>query len=94
MISNLFCIYLCKVNVPTFVLIFDGEAENVSSFEAGAVIYSTIKERMGVGILNVQDLTSGCHVTSNTLICWYAKLLLCLPIHTHRHFSNNARSSM
>lgn len=65
-----------KSEGSTIVLIFDGEAEYVSSSEAGAVVNSTIEERMRVGILNVQDLTRGRHVTRNTLISRNTELLL------------------
>lgn len=65
-----------KVKGSTIGLIFDGEAENVPSSEASAVVDSTVEERMGVGILDVQDLTCGGHVTRNSLICWDTKLLL------------------
>lgn len=72
--------YLCvEVIVATIVLIFDGKAEDVASPEAGAVVHASVEQRMGVGILNVQDLTCGCHVACNTLICWDTKLLL----HSH-----------
>lgn len=66
----------CEVKGHTTVLIFDGEAEDVSSPEAGAVIDAAVEERVGVGVLDVQDLTGGCHVTSNTLISWDTELLL------------------
>lgn len=83
------CLYLLclslavEVIVATVVLIFDGEAENVAGPKAGAVVHTAVEERMGVGVLNVQDLTSGRHVTCNTLICWNTKLLL--HSDTHRH---------
>lgn len=70
------------VVVATVVLIFDGEAEDVASPEASAVVHAAVEERMGVGVLNVQDLTSGRHVTCNTLIRWDAKLLLHTDTHT------------
>ena len=66
--------------VATVVLVFDGEAEDVASLEAGAVVHAAVEQRMGVGVLNVQDLTGGRHVTCDTLICWDTKLLL----HSHK----------
>lgn len=60
----------------TVVLVFDGEAEDVAGPEAGAVVHTAVEEGVGVGVLNVQDLPSGRHVTRNTLICWNTKLLL------------------
>ena len=64
------------MSVLTVVLIFDGEAEDVSSPEAGAVVHTAVEKRMGVSVFNVQDLTCGRHVTCDTLICWDAELLL------------------
>lgn len=39
--------------ILTVVFVFDGEAENVASPEAGAVVHAAVEERVGVGILNV-----------------------------------------
>lgn len=77
-----------EVIVATIVLIFDGEAEDVARPEAGAVVHTAVEERVGVGVLDVQDLTGGRHVTCNTLICWNTKLLLHSHAHTHRHTHN------
>lgn len=68
--------------VVTVVLIFDGEAEDVASSEAGAVIHAAVEERMGVGVLNVQNLTSGGDVARDALIGWDTELILRLHRHT------------
>lgn len=60
----------------TVVLIFDGEAEDVASSEAGAVVHAAVEERMGVGVLNVQNLTGGGDVARDALIGWDTKLIL------------------
>lgn len=62
--------------VVTIVFIFDGKAQDVASPEARAVVHASVEQRVGVGVLNVQDLTCGCHVACYTLICWDTKLLL------------------
>ncbi len=84
------CVFLCAgVVVVTVVLVFDGEAEDVAGPEAGAVVHAAVEERMGVGVFNVQDLTSGRHVTCNTLIRRDTKLLLHSRAHRHtnkRHY--------
>lgn len=69
--------------IVTVILILDGEAEDVASPEARAVIHPTIEKRMGVGVLNVQNLTSRCHMAGNALIGWDAKLFLCSHTKTH-----------
>lgn len=69
--------------IVTVILIFDGEAEDVASPEARAVIHPTIEKRMRVGVLNVQNLTSCRHVAGNALIGWDAKLILCSDMKTH-----------
>lgn len=65
----------------TVILIFDGEAEDVAGPEAGAVIYTSVEQRVGVGVLNVQNLTSGCNMAGYALISWNTKLLL----HSEKH---------
>lgn len=65
-----------KVVKLAIILIFDGEAKNVPCPEASTVIHASVKQRMGIGILDVQDLSCGCYVTSNTLISWDPKLIL------------------
>lgn len=74
--NSLFCACVGKVKGSTVGLIFDGEAEDVPGPEASAVVHSTVEERVGVGVLNVQDLTCGGHVTRNPLICRDTELLL------------------
>lgn len=74
-----------QIKFATVVLVFDGEAEDVAGPEACAVVHTAVEEGMGVGILNVQDLTGSRHVTRNTLIGWNTKLLLHSHAHAHTH---------
>lgn len=71
-----------SVLILTVVLVFDGEAEDVAGLETSAVVHAAVEERMGVRILNVQDLTCGRHVACDTLICRDTELLL-FSSHTH-----------
>lgn len=81
------CVCVCSCS-RTVVLIFDGEAEDIASPEAGAVIHPAIEKRMGVGILNVQNLTSSCNMAGNALIGWDAKLFLHSHTSIHTHLLN------
>ena len=47
---------------------------------------------MGIGVLYVQDLAGGRHVTRNTLIGWNTKLLLHSHTHTHTHAHTHTRT--
>lgn len=70
----------------TVVLVFDGEAEDVAGSEARAVVHTAVEQRVGVGVLDVQDLARGRHVTRDALIGGDTKLFL------HRH--THAKASM
>lgn len=70
-------LFLCVCG--TVVLVFDGEAEDVAGPEAGAVVHTAVEQRVGVGVLDVQDLARGRHVTRDALIGGDSKLFL------HRH---------
>lgn len=52
----------------TLVLVLDGEAEDVPGPEAGAVVHAPVEERMGIGILDVEDLPCGGHVPCDALV--------------------------
>lgn len=64
------------VSVRTVVLVLDGEAEDVAGPEARAVVHAAVEERVGVGILDVKDLTRGGHMACNALVCRDPELLL------------------
>lgn len=72
------CVCVCTV-----VLVLDGKAEDVAGPEARAVIHAAVEERVRVGILDVQDLTRGGHMTRNALVCRDPELLL-QPRGSHR----------
>lgn len=72
---------VCVCGGGTVVLVFDGEAEDVAGPEACAVVHTAVEQRVGVGVLDVQDLARGCHVTRDALIGGDTKLLL----HRHTH---------
>lgn len=54
----------------TSIDIFNREAENIACVETCSLVHGTIEERVGVGILNVEDLSCCCHMTGYPLICW------------------------
>ena len=60
----------------TSIDIFNREAENVPCLETCSLVYGTVEQRMGVCILNVEDLSCCYHMTSYSLICWNAYLRL------------------
>lgn len=73
--------FLCVCVCGTVVLVFDGEAEDVAGPEAGAIVHTAVEQRVGVGVLDVQDLARGRHVTRDALISGDTKLFL----HRHTH---------
>ena len=52
----------------TLALVLDGEAEDVPGAEAGAVVHPPVEERVGVGVLDVEDLAGGGHVPGDALV--------------------------
>lgn len=52
----------------TLVLVLDGEAEDVPGAEAGAVVHPPVEERVGVRVLDVEDLAGGGHVPGDALV--------------------------
>jgi hypothetical protein len=59
----------------TLVLVLDREAEDVARAETSAVVHAAVKKRVGVGVRDVQDLASGCHVARDALVSGDADLV-------------------
>lgn len=76
-----FCAFFIVIVSFTVVLILDGKTQDVAGSKAGAVVHTSVEERMGVGVLDIQDLTRGCHVTRDALVRRDTELFL----HTHTH---------
>lgn len=75
-----FCACFIVIVSFTVVLILDGKTQDVAGSKAGAVVHTSVEERMGVGVLDIQDLTRGCHVTRDALVRRDTELFL----HTHK----------